>query len=125
MKNMNYVLTELLAWLKDNMTNQTDLHFDKAGQVDSDAVYQALSMQMVTLPPCDALKAHLALSHSMLAQVAHLQRVHRPDFTWQSQLIYLIERKTLGGLFVSPNTNSDPEGSPQLALKNHIDSMKK
>lgn len=108
MNNMNHVLTVLIAWLDDNMANQTDLHFDNDGQVDSAAVYQDLSMQLTTLPPCDALKVHLALSHSMLAQVAHLQRVHRPALAWQPQLITLIERRTSGGLFVSPSTNSDP-----------------
>lgn len=108
MNNMNHVLTELMAWLDDNMANQTDLHFDNDGQVDSAAVYQALSIQLTTLPPCDALKAHLTLSHSMLAQVSHLQRVHRPALSWQSQLITLIERRTSGRVFVSPSTNSDP-----------------
>ncbi|MFA0142174.1 hypothetical protein AB4430_10405 [Vibrio kanaloae] len=108
MNNTNHVLTELMAWLDDNMANQSDLHFDNAGQVDSAAVYQALSMQLTTLPPCDALKAHLTLSHSMLAQVAHLQRVHRPVLAWQPQLITLIERRTSGGLFVSPNTHPEP-----------------
>ena len=108
MKNRNHVLTELMAWLEDNMASQTDLHFDNEGKVDSEMVYQALSMQLATLPPCDALKTHLALSHSMLVQVIHLQRVHRPALAWQPQLITLIERKTSGGLFVSPSTNPDP-----------------
>ncbi|EGU40535.1 hypothetical protein VII00023_19761, partial [Vibrio ichthyoenteri ATCC 700023] len=108
MKNMNHVLTELMAWLEDNMASDSELHFDNDGKVNSEMVYQALSMQLTTLPPCDALKTHLALSHSMLAQVCHLQRVHRPALAWQPQLITLIERRTSGGLFVSPTTNPEP-----------------
>ncbi|WP_045407302.1 DUF957 domain-containing protein [Vibrio jasicida] len=108
MKDMNHILTELMAWLEDNMASESELHFDNDGKVNSEMVYQALSMQLATLPPCDALKTHLALSHSMLAQVCHLQRVHRPALAWQPQLITLIERRTSGGLFVSPATNPEP-----------------
>ncbi len=72
-----------MAWLQDNIDGESPLHFDNAGQINSEMVYQALAMQLSTLPPCEALKQHLALSYSLLAQVVHLQRVHRPDEKWQ------------------------------------------
>ncbi len=65
-------------------------------------------IELSTLPPCEALKQHLALSYSLLAQVVHLQRVHRPNEMWQSQLIRLIEQKTQQGVFVSPSINPEP-----------------
>ena len=65
-------------------------------------------MQLTSLPPCGALKQHFALSHAVLAQTIHLQRIPCPSEAWQSQLIALVERKTSGGLFVSPCTNPEP-----------------
>ena len=44
----------------------------------------------------------------MQTQTIHLQRIPYPSATWQSQLITLVERKTSGGLFVSPSTNPEP-----------------
>ncbi|WP_242457055.1 hypothetical protein [Vibrio parahaemolyticus] len=37
------------------------MHFDNAGQINSEMVYQALAMQLSTLPPCEALKQHLGV----------------------------------------------------------------
>jgi len=65
-------------------------------------------MQLTSLPPCEALKQHLTLSHALLAQTIHLQRIRRPSEAWQPQLMSLVERKTSGGLFVSPCTNPEP-----------------
>ncbi|HBC3487140.1 TPA: hypothetical protein KDY96_004011 [Vibrio parahaemolyticus] len=108
MKNQHVALSALMAWLQDNIDGESPLHFDNAGQINSEMVYQALAMQLSTLPPCEALKQHLALSHSLLAQVVHLQRVHRPDERWQPQFIRLIEQKTQQGVFVSPSINPEP-----------------
>ncbi len=108
MKNQHVVLSTLMAWLQDNIDGESPLHFDNAGQINSEMVYQALAMQLTTLPPCEALKQHLALSHSLLAQVVHLQRVHRPNEMWQPQFIRLIEDRTAGGVFISPCTNPEP-----------------
>ncbi|CAH1525888.1 conserved hypothetical protein [Vibrio owensii] len=108
MHNMNHVLTELMVWLEDNMTSQSELHFDNKGQIDSAQVYQALTMQLTTLRPCEALKQHLARSHALLAQTMHLLRIHRPDDAVQPRLITLIERSASSGVFVSPNTHPEP-----------------
>ena len=108
MHNMNHVLTELMAWLEDNMASQSELHFDNEGQIDSAQVYQALAMQLSTLRPCEALKQHFALSHALLAQTMHLLRIHRPDDAIQPRLITLIEHKASNGVFVSPNTHPEP-----------------
>lgn len=108
MKNNHHILTTLMTWLEDNINMQSELHFDDEGNINSEMVYEALAVQLTSLPPSEALKTHLALSHSMLAQVTHLQRVHCPNEAWQSQFITLIERKTSGGLFVSPSTNPEP-----------------
>ena len=106
--NQNEIITALMVWLEDNMVSKSELHFDNEGKVNSELVYQALAMQLTTLPPCEALKQHLALSHAMLAQTVHLQRTPCPSDAWQAQLITLVERKTSGGLFVSPSTNPEP-----------------
>ncbi len=108
MKNQHEVLSALMAWLQDNIDGESPLRFDNAGQINSEMVYQALAMQLTTLPPSEALKQHLALSHSLLAQVVHLQRVHCPDERRQPQLIRLIEQKTQQGVFVSPSINPEP-----------------
>ncbi|EHK6027566.1 hypothetical protein C4G53_RS21765 [Vibrio parahaemolyticus] len=106
--NNNTILTQLLAWLEDNINAQSDQHFDNEGKVNSDMVYKALTTQLTTLPPCEALKQHLARSHALLAQVIHLQRIHRPVEHWQPTLMTLIERRTSGGVFVSPSTHPAP-----------------
>ncbi|MDG3424711.1 hypothetical protein P5E72_24845, partial [Vibrio parahaemolyticus] len=71
MKNQHVALSALMAWLQDNIDGESPLHFDNAGQINSEMVYQALAMQLTTLPPSEALKQHLALSHALLAQVVH------------------------------------------------------
>lgn len=103
-----YALNQLMSWLEDNIAADSDLHFDNEGKVNSAVMYQALATRLSTLPTCQALKEHLALSHSLLAQVVGLQRVHRPAQSWQPQLLSLIERKTNCGVFVSPSTNPKP-----------------
>lgn len=106
--NQTDVIAALMAWLEGNIASQSELHFDSEGKVTSEQVYQTLVMKLSTLPPCEALKQHLALSHAMLAQTIHLQRIPCPSAAWQSQLISLVERKASGGLFVSPCTNPEP-----------------
>ncbi len=107
MNNQHQVLAEFMSWLRDNIDGQSNLHFDNEGRINSEMVYQALAMQLTSLPPCEALKQHLTRSHALLAQVIHLQRVHCPDKRWQPKLICLIEHKT-NGLFVSPCINPEP-----------------
>ncbi|MFM2588212.1 hypothetical protein [Vibrio sp. TBV020] len=106
--NQGHALNQLMIWLEDNMAAESDLHFDNEGKVNSEVMYQALATRLSALPTCQALKEHLALSHTLLAQVVGLQRVHRPAKSWQPQLLTLIERKVRRGVFVSPCTNPKP-----------------
>ncbi|MFM2666729.1 hypothetical protein AAFX24_18030 [Vibrio mediterranei] len=106
MMNQTQPLTELLLWLEDNMARNSDLHFDNDGKVDSNEVYQALVLQLATLPPCEAFKRHLTLSHALLAQVIHLLRIPMQGKAW-AELEAVLNRQGTS-LFVSPNIQPEP-----------------